>query len=44
MFKGHKHERERPEREKETQERLQGMDKRINDWRSVSQYQVYRPI
>ena len=36
MFKGHKHERERPERERETQERLQGMDKRINDWRSVS--------
>lgn len=36
MFKGHKHERERPERERETQERMQGMDKRINDWRSVS--------
>lgn len=36
MFKGHKHERERPERERETQERLQGMEKRIKDWRTVS--------
>jgi hypothetical protein len=36
MFKGHKHERERPERERETKERMSGMEKRINDWRSVS--------
>jgi hypothetical protein len=36
MFKGHKHERERPERERETKERMQGMDKRIKDWRAVS--------
>jgi large subunit ribosomal protein L25 len=36
MFKGHKHERERPERERETRERQSGMEKRINDWRSVS--------
>lgn len=36
MFKGHKHERERPERERETKERMTGMQKRINDWRSVS--------
>jgi hypothetical protein len=35
MFKGHKHERERPERERETKERMSGMEKRINDWRSV---------
>lgn len=37
MFKGHKHERERPEREKETKERMQGMEKRIKDWRTVGQ-------
>jgi hypothetical protein len=35
MFKGHKHERERPERERETKERMQGMEKRIKDWRVV---------
>lgn len=37
MFKGHKHEREKPEREKETQERLAGMAKRIEEWQKVSQ-------
>jgi hypothetical protein len=36
MFKGHKHERERPERERETRERMSGMEKRIKDWRTVS--------
>lgn len=36
MFKGHKHEREKPERRKETEERLAGMDKRIEEWKKVS--------
>lgn len=40
MFKGHKHERERPERERETKERMSGMEKRINDWRSVRLFHV----
>ena len=43
MFKGHKHERERPERERETKDRMSGMEKRINDWRSVSHQLLRRP-
>jgi large subunit ribosomal protein L25 len=36
MFKGHKHQREKIERKKDTKERLQGMEKRIREWREVS--------
>jgi hypothetical protein len=37
MFKGHKHEREKPERMEATAERLAGMEKRIADWKKVSE-------
>ncbi len=36
QFRLHKHEREKHLRVKDTQDRMAGMDKRIDDWRSVS--------
>lgn len=35
MFKGRKHERMKPIRMQETQKRMEGMDKRIAEWRQV---------
>lgn len=35
MFKGHQDERKRPQKLAERQERLDGMVKRIADWRKV---------
>ncbi|KAK4683706.1 hypothetical protein P7C73_g6525, partial [Tremellales sp. Uapishka_1] len=35
MFKGHKHERERPAREKDIASRVAGMPKRIEEWKKV---------
>lgn len=37
MFKGHKHDREKPERMEATAERLAGMEKRIADWKKVGE-------
>ena len=36
MFKGRKHDRIKPVRMQETQKRMDGMDKRIAEWRQVS--------
>lgn len=43
MFKGHLDERKRPQRLAERQERLDGMSKRIADWRKVSWICIHNP-
>ena len=35
MFRGHKHERQAAGRKKETEERLEGMEKRVTEWKKV---------
>jgi hypothetical protein len=35
MFKGHKHEREKPDKMRDTAERMKGMGKRVEDWKKV---------
>jgi len=35
MFKGHKRERDRPERDAQTDERVKDMPRRVEEWRSV---------
>ena len=36
MFKGHKRERERPEKRVVTEERVEDMPRRVEEWRTVS--------